>query len=132
VGPAPVDLVAGTVTVTPANPTTTQAVTLSASVANAGTATANNATWRLKLDGAVAGSGTIASLAAGASTPVSAANLGPYAAVAHTATLEVDFANAIPESNESNNTSTTTFTVTGLPDLVAGPITVTPANPTAV
>src|SRR5690606_39008706 len=115
------DLVAGAVMVMPATPTARQAVGLSASVTNSGTVAANGIGWQLTVDGAVVGSGTIASLAAGANAPVSAVNLGPYAQGPHTAVLDVDFANAIAESNEGNNIASQGFTVGPAPvDLVAG------------
>ena len=129
--PATVDLVAGVVTVTPANPLTTQPVALIAEVRNAGTGSATNVAWQLLIDGAVVRSGTIANLAVGAMTTVSASNLGPYGAGQHTAQLVLDPANAIAESSETNNSSTRAFTasVFGTVDLESGAVTVTPTSP---
>jgi subtilase family serine protease len=127
---AGLDLVAGAVTVSPANPSTTQGVTVSATVTNSGSTTAGNVVWQLKVDGALIAIGTIPSLAPNDSGSVSAANLGPYSAGSHVAELVVDPQNAIAESNEANNSANQAFVVTGLPDLVAGPVSVNPAAPT--
>ena len=106
------DLKAGTVTVTPASPTTAQTVGLSATVTNTGSTTETYVDWQLKVDGVVVNSGQIASLAPGASVVVTASALGPYAAGAHTAQLVVDHDNTCLEINESNNTSSQGFTAT--------------------
>ncbi|MCC6317221.1 MAG: hypothetical protein IT361_05960 [Gemmatimonadaceae bacterium] len=127
-----IDLVAGAVTVTPSNPSTSHVVTLSASVSNVGNTAASSVGWRFLVDGQVVGSGSIPSLGATGNAPVSATTANPLAAGSHTATLEVDHANAIVESDETNNTATQSFTVSATPviDLVAGAVTVSPANPT--
>ena len=131
--PTPVvELVAGPITVTPANPTETDPVSLSGTVTNAGNTAATNVAWQLKVDGAVVGSGTIPSVAAAGNATVSVAGLGPYPTGVHTTLLAVDPANLLTEPNEGDNTTSQGFTVSTTPvvELVAGPITVTPANPT--
>jgi subtilase family serine protease/pimeloyl-ACP methyl ester carboxylesterase len=134
VSPTPViDLVADPITVTPNAPTTAQLIKLSASVSNAGNSSATGVTWQLKIDGSVVGSGTIATLAAGASTAVSATSTVPFATGTHGTQLVVDAANLINESNETNNTSAQGFTVSPTPviDLVAGTLALSPNAPTA-
>ncbi len=125
------DLVAGAVSVSPPNPLTTQLIALGAAVNNIGNGPATNVAWQLRIDGVVVGSGTIASLAAGAGTTVSASNLGPYALGGHGAQLVLDPLNTIAEANEGNNTSSRAFTVNTAQtvDVVAGALTMSPTNP---
>jgi hypothetical protein len=117
VGPTPViDLVPGGITVTPTNPTTSQTVTLGGTVSNVGNTVASGVTWRFLVDGQLAGSGTMTSVPAAGSAPVSVGPVGPYAQGPRTVVLEVDYTNAIDETNETNNTGSLGFTV--LPPIV--------------
>ncbi len=111
VDPAPVaDLVAGAPIVTPASPTTTQNVSIQASITNVGTVVSGPFAWRIRVGTTTVASGD-QSLEPDGSTTVHATKLGPYAAGTHTATLDVDYAGEVSESSESNNTASTAFTV---------------------
>jgi hypothetical protein len=129
---APIDLVAGTITTTPFNPATIDRVSLSAEVRNVGIAAATGVAWQLRIDGTTVGGGTIASLAAGATTPVTASNLGPFVEGGHTAELVLDPANTIVEVNETNNTSSQIFTVGPTPRTISLEIAGAPGRVVAV
>jgi hypothetical protein len=113
---APPDLVAGAPEVTPASPTTAETVSIEALITNAGSTPSGTFAWRLRVGTTTVASGS-ASLEAGGTTTVSATGLGPYAEGSYTATLDVDYDDAVGESNESNNTASTAFTVTPPPDV---------------
>jgi hypothetical protein len=115
------DLVVTSVTSSPANPTTGQLVTFSAIVKNQGSAATPAGTIvgvLFNLEGTFTWSDTnTTSLAPGASVTLTAnggANGSTWSAVlgAHTVTATVDDVNRIPESNESNNTLSSSVTVT--------------------
>ncbi|MBK6845368.1 MAG: hypothetical protein IPG88_24250 [Gemmatimonadetes bacterium] len=134
VSPTPViDLVAGTLALSPNAPTASQPITLSTTISNSGNATATSVAWQVKVDGSIIGSGTLATLAAGASAPIVVSSATAFATGPHSAQLTVDPANLISESTRNNNTSTLDFTVRPTPviDLVAGAVTITPAAPAA-
>jgi hypothetical protein len=99
------DLVVGAITVDPAAPTTLETVSVTAQVTNNGTApTGASFAVRLMVDGAEAGSQTMGPTAVGATTDVEF-TAGPFDAGVRALSVEVDPDGAIPESDESNNTS---------------------------
>ena len=132
------DIIVSSITASPANPTAGQAVTFSAVVRNQGTAATPAGTILgilFSVDGtSVSWSDTnTASLAAGASVTLTA-NGGPSGATwsatagTHTILANADDVNRITESNESNNTLSTSLTVTASPP----PTATLSANPTSV
>ncbi len=126
------DLVVTSTTWTPAAPTETSQISLSATVRNAGTAAAGATTANFSLGGAIVGSVPVGALAAGASTTVSLA-AGTRGEGSYTVSTVVDPANTIVEQNDNNNTFTApTPLVVGQspgPDLQVMGVTSNPANP---
>ncbi|MFG1815146.1 CARDB domain-containing protein [Kribbella sp. NPDC049174] len=126
------DLVVTSVTWSPANPTETTPVTLSATVKNSGTAAAPASSLNFLLGGSVAGTASVGALAAGASATVTA-NAGTRAQGNYTVAAVADPTNAVVEQSDSNNTleSPTQLTVgqAAGPDLQVTGITSNPANP---
>ncbi|MFI5695718.1 CARDB domain-containing protein [Kribbella sp. NPDC051586] len=126
------DLVVTNVAWSPATPTETTPITLSATVKNNGTATAPASALNFLLNGSTAGTAAVGTLAAGASTTVTA-NAGTHAQGNYTVAAVADPANAIVEQNDDNNTlqSPTQLTVAQAagPDLQVTGITSNPANP---
>ncbi|MGH8890677.1 MAG: discoidin domain-containing protein, partial [Acidothermaceae bacterium] len=120
--PAPnPDLTVSNVTHSPASPVETDAVTLGATVTNAGTAASAATTVNFYLGTTTVGSANVGALTAGSSTTVSA-NVGAQTAGSYTPTAKVDEANAIVETNENNNSASgSAFTVAPIQsaDLVA-------------
>ena len=103
--PAPnPDLTVSNVTHSPASPVETDAVTLGATVTNAGNAASAATTVNFYLGTTKVGSANVGALAAGASTTVSA-NVGAQSAGTYTPTAKVDESNAVIESNEANNSA---------------------------
>jgi hypothetical protein len=87
-------------------------VTVEGTISNTGSGPAGPFYWSIKVDGtAVAVDQVGSGLAAGASVPVSAANLGPYSPGTHTVELCVDIDTDVPESDETNNCASRSFTV---------------------
>ncbi|MFD7702092.1 CARDB domain-containing protein [Streptomyces caelestis] len=105
------DLVVSDLTWTPASPTETDAVTVRATVRNAGTAASPATTVDVSLEGAVAGSATVGALAAGASTTVSV-NVGRRSAGGYTVSAAVDPTDTVPEQDDTNNSRTATDELT--------------------
>jgi uncharacterized repeat protein (TIGR01451 family) len=128
------DLVVTALNWSPAAPSEATPLTLSATVKNAGTATAAATKVNFRLGGTVAGSATVGALAAGASATVSA-GAGSPAMGSYTASAVVDPDNTVAEQNNDNNTFTSaTPLVVGQapgPDLQIAAITSNPANPAA-
>jgi uncharacterized repeat protein (TIGR01451 family) len=121
------DLIVDSLTHSPANPTTSDTITLTAIVKNIGTAQAGNST--LVLSGIpVGGPNATPALAAGASATVTRTvvivSAGTYAV-----TATADGGHVIAESDETNNSKGDSFVVTALPDLIVQSLTYTPANP---
>ncbi|MFD3774611.1 discoidin domain-containing protein [Streptomyces sp. NPDC058612] len=132
--PAPnPDLVVSALSAAPAAPVESDAVTLSATVKNAGPAPAVATAVTFQLGGTKAGTAAVPALAAGASATVTAA-IGPRDAGTYPLSAVVDEANTIVEQNDTNNT------FTGAPlvvrpvdssDLVASAVTWSPSAPSA-
>jgi hypothetical protein len=110
--PSP-DLTVTNVSSSPAAPSESDAVTLSATVKNAGDGAADPSSLDFLLDGQKVGSASVGALAAGASATVSA-NIGTRTAGAHTVTAKADAGNDNAETNENNNTLTANLTVTAV------------------
>lgn len=131
--PAPnPDLVVTAVSWSPANPTETTAITLSATVRNNGTAASPATTVNFGLGGSAAGTAAVGALAAGATASVQvSAGAKPQGSYAVTAT--VDPANTVAEQNDANNslTAPTQLVVAQSPgpDLLVTGISTNPVNP---
>jgi hypothetical protein len=131
--PAPnPDLTVTAVAWTPTSPVETDAVTLSATVRNAGTAASAATDVGLYLGTTKVGTATVGGLAAGASATVSV-NAGPRDAGTYPVTAKVDENNAVIELNEQNNAFTAATSLVVAPvassDLVAGSVAWSPNNP---
>ncbi|CAL9548630.1 hypothetical protein SUDANB95_04350 [Actinosynnema sp. ALI-1.44] len=119
---------------TPAAPVETDAVTLSATVHNAGTAasTATDVTFFLGAD--AIGAAQVGALQPGASAAVTF-NAGPRAEGSYEYTAKVDETRKVAERNETNNARVhpTRLAVTPVPsaDLLAAPVSWSPGNPSA-
>jgi alpha/beta hydrolase family protein/CARDB protein len=119
----PPDLVAGAVTVSGAPLFQGYPATFSAQVRNAAPDGAAGVKVRFLVDGATVNEQTIAQLAAGASTTVSAQ--WPSAPGNHSVQVVLDPDNTISELDETNNTAAATFAVTA--DTVAPTTVATPS-----
>ncbi|MEV1172815.1 discoidin domain-containing protein, partial [Nonomuraea sp. NPDC049784] len=126
------DLTASNLTSSPAAPVETDAVTLSATVKNAGTAGSAATSVNFYAGSTKVGSAGVGALAAGASTTVSA-NIGTRDAGTYQLSAKVDEDDKVIELNEANNTATGTLTVKPVDtaDLIASPVAWTPGNPAA-
>lgn len=119
------------ISVLPSAPTVSNNITVTASVANNGLETAANVTVRLLDNGITVGDQTVAAVNPGAS--VSAAfvisNLTP--AGEHVLSVIVDPANAIDETNKTNNSATLRIWAKAIADLVVLPefLTISPLYP---
>ncbi|NIK61829.1 CARDB domain-containing protein [Kribbella shirazensis] len=126
------DLVVTNVDWSPASPSESTPITLSATVKNNGSAPAAASSLNFLLGGSVAGTANVGALAAGASATVTA-NAGTRAQGNYVVAAVADPANAIVEQSDSNNTlqSPTQLTVAQAPgpDLQVTGITSNPANP---
>jgi hypothetical protein len=126
------DLVVTDLTWTPAGPSEKDDVTVRATVRNSGTAAAPATTVNVSVEGTVAGSAPVPSLAAGASAtldvPVGKRPTGSY-----TVSAVADPTDTVPELDNGNNsrTAATRLTVTQSPgpDLHVTGITSNPASP---
>ncbi|QIQ02268.1 discoidin domain-containing protein [Streptomyces liangshanensis] len=133
--PAPnPDLQVTAVSASPASPVESDAITVSATVRNAGALAAPASTVDLRLSGTKVGSASVGALAAGASATVTA-NIGPRDSGTYQLSAVADPANAVVESNETNNTFTNATNLVVRPvdssDLVAGSVTTSPSSPSA-
>ncbi|MEV4515256.1 CARDB domain-containing protein [Dactylosporangium sp. NPDC049525] len=131
--PAPnPDLVVTGLTWSPTAPTETQAVTVSATVRNAGTAASAATTVNVNVGGTSAGTAAVGALAAGASTTVTV-NAGTRAMGSYPVSATVDPANTVAEQNESNNafTAASQLVVSQAPgpDLQVLSVSSNPSNP---
>ncbi|MFF3941831.1 CARDB domain-containing protein [Streptomyces phaeofaciens] len=129
--PAP-DLTVTGLDWTPAAPSERDAVTVKATVRNAGTARSAATTVDVSVEGTVAGSAAVPALDPGASATVDVAT-GPRAAGSYGVSAVVDPRNTVPELDDSNNSRTATnrlvVTQAPGPDLEVRSITTSPANP---
>ncbi|MGY0007830.1 discoidin domain-containing protein [Micromonospora sp. I033] len=131
--PAPnPDLTVTALSAAPSAPVETDAVTLSATVRNAGTAPAAASAVTFLLGTTKVGTAAVGALAAGASANVSL-NIGARNAGTYEVTATADEANTVIEQNESNNSRTSSLTVSAVPssDLVAGAVSWSPGTPSA-
>ncbi|MCO6003480.1 discoidin domain-containing protein [Actinoallomurus purpureus] len=129
--PAP-DLTIGGMSWSPASPTETDAVSLTATVKNTGTAASDPTNVNFYLAGQKVGTAAVGALAAGASTTVTA-SAGTRDAGTYQLSAKVDEADDILELNEDNNSYTNPTSLTVAPvassDLIASSVTWTPGNP---
>lgn len=113
--PAPnPDLTISGMTWAPASPVETNAITLSATVKNNGTANAPATTVNFYLAGELVGSAPVGALTAGASATLSL-NAGTRNAGTYAVSAKVDESNAIIEQNDSNNSYTSASSLTVVP-----------------
>ena len=99
------DLTVSTVTTSPASPVETDAVTMSATVRNIGTASSAATTVSLYLGTTKVGAANVPAIAAGGQTTVSA-SVGTQTAGTYATSAVVDEGNAVVELNEGNNSGT--------------------------
>jgi hypothetical protein len=125
------DLVVSATSFTPVSPVETNAVTLSATVRNAGTAASGATDVTFFLGDDSVGTAVVGALAAGASATVTA-DIGPRGSGSYQYTAKVDETKKVVEQNEANNARLhpTALVVTPVPssDLV-GALSWSPNNP---
>ncbi|WP_440072432.1 CARDB domain-containing protein [Streptosporangium sp. OZ121] len=131
--PAPnPDLTVTNLSWTPASPNEAGAITLSATVRNAGTAASPADSVNLNLDGTLAGTVAVPALAAGATATVTH-NIGTRGEGSYTVSARVDADNSVFEQNEGNNTLTASSPLVVAqapgPDLQVLGVTSNPQNP---
>jgi hypothetical protein len=128
------DLVVTGLTWSPATPDEATAITVSATVRNAGTAASGATTLDVRLGGSVVGSATVGALAAGASATVTV-DAGRRAQGSYPVSAVVDPGGTVAEQNNDNNTFTAASPlVVGQapgPDLQVLSVASNPANPAA-
>ncbi|MFD0145661.1 MULTISPECIES: CARDB domain-containing protein [unclassified Streptomyces] len=126
------DLTVTDLTWTPSSPSETDAVTVAATVRNAGSAAAPATTVQVSLEGVVAGSAPVAALAAGASATVPV-TVGRRPMGSYTVSAVVDPTDTVAEQDNGNNSRTASAKlVVGQspgPDLRITGITTNPAAP---
>ena len=132
--PAPnPDLTITGLTWSPSSPVETDAITVSTTVRNAGTAASGATNVNVYLGTTLAGTAAVGGLAAGASATVNA-NIGTRNAGSYSVTAKVDEANTVIEQNENNNSFTAASPLVVSPvassDLVAQ-LAWSPNNPAA-
>ncbi|ETK35490.1 discoidin domain-containing protein [Microbispora sp. ATCC PTA-5024] len=131
--PAPnPDLTVTALSASPASPVETDAVTLSATVKNTGTAASGATDVAFYLGGSKVGSAAVGALAAGASATVSA-GIGPRDAGSYALSAKADESGAVIEQNETNNDFAASSPLVVRPvdssDLIASPVSWSPGNP---
>ncbi|MFF5294234.1 discoidin domain-containing protein [Paractinoplanes globisporus] len=118
----------------PASPVETDAVTLSATVRNGGTAASPASNVNFYLGTTKVGTAAVGAIAAGTSATVSA-NIGARDAGTYALSSKVDEANTVVELNEANNSYTSPSNLIVTPvsssDLVASVVSWSPGNPAA-
>ncbi|MFE6856194.1 discoidin domain-containing protein, partial [Streptomyces sp. NPDC057674] len=126
------DLTVTDLTWSPSTPSETDAVTVNATVRNAGTAAAAATTVEVSVEGAAAGSAQVGALAAGASATVPV-TVGKRPVGSYTVSAVVDPTDTVPEQDNGNNSRTAaTKLVVGQspgPDLRVTGITSNPTSP---
>ncbi|MFI7547053.1 discoidin domain-containing protein [Actinoplanes sp. NPDC049599] len=133
--PAPnPDLTVTALSFSPAAPVETDAVTLSATVRNAGNAGSPASNVNFYLGTTKVGTADVGALAAGASATVTA-NIGARNAGTYVLSAKVDEANTVVEQNDANNSYTSPTNLVVAPvsssDLVASVVSWSPGNPSA-
>ncbi|MFF5232637.1 discoidin domain-containing protein [Dactylosporangium sp. NPDC000521] len=127
------DLVVTAISSSPANPIETDAVSLTATVKNQGTAGSAATNVKFYFGTTLVGTANVGALAAGASTNVTA-GIGARDAGSYTPIAKVDESNTVVEQDDTNNTFTgSAFTVAPVQtsDLLASPSGWSPSNPSA-
>ncbi|GIF09330.1 discoidin domain-containing protein [Actinoplanes siamensis] len=128
------DLTVTGLSFSPASPVETDAITLSGTVRNAGTAASPASSINFYLGTAKAGTATVGALAAGASTTVTA-SIGARDAGTYALSAKVDEADTVIETNDANNSYTNPTNLVVAPvsssDLVASAVSWSPGNPSA-
>ncbi|MEU8814745.1 CARDB domain-containing protein [Actinoplanes sp. NPDC048796] len=126
------DLTVTSVTWSPASPDEATAVTVSATVRNAGSAASGATSLDVRLNGNVVGSATVGALAAGATATVQV-GAGRWAQGSYQVSAVVDPADTVAELSNDNNTLTASAPLVVAqapgPDLQVTGVTPTPANP---
>ncbi|MEY9835214.1 discoidin domain-containing protein [Streptacidiphilus sp. EB103A] len=133
--PAPnPDLVVSSSSWTPTAPVETDPVTVSATVANSGTAASGATNVNFYLGSTKVGTAAVGALAAGASSTVSA-NIGTQTAGSYQLTAKVNEGNSVIELNYGNNSYTNPTSLVVAPvqssDLVASSVSSSPGTPSA-
>ncbi|KOX15136.1 glycosyl hydrolase [Micromonospora sp. NRRL B-16802] len=133
--PAPnPDLTVTGMSFSPSAPVETSAVTLSATVRNAGSAASGATNVNFYLGATRVGTASVGGLAAGASTTVSA-NIGARDAGSYPLSAKVDESNTVVEQDDTNNSYTNPSPLVVSPvassDLVASAVAWSPGNPAA-
>jgi hypothetical protein len=133
--PAPnPDLTISSMSFSPAAPVETDAVTLSATVRNAGTAASPASNVNFYLGTTKVGTAAVGAIAAGASSTVTA-NIGAQNAGTYGVSAVVDEANTVIEQNDANNSYTNPTNLVVAPvassDLIASAVSWSPGNPAA-
>ncbi|MGW3893642.1 discoidin domain-containing protein [Micromonospora profundi] len=133
--PAPnPDLTVTGMSFSPSAPVETSAVTLSATVRNAGSAASGATNVNFYLGATRVGTASVGGLAAGASTTVSA-NIGARDAGSYPLSAKVDESNTVVEQDDTNNSYTSPSPLVVSPvassDLVASAVAWSPGNPAA-
>ncbi|MEU5903710.1 discoidin domain-containing protein [Micromonospora sp. NPDC047467] len=133
--PAPnPDLTVTGMSFSPSAPVETSAVTLSATVRNAGSAASGATNVNFYLGATRVGTASVGGLAAGASTTVSA-NIGTRDAGSYPLSAKVDESNTVVEQDDTNNSYTNPSPLVVSPvassDLVASAVAWSPGNPAA-
>src|SRR5262249_44854630 len=117
---------------TPTSPVETDAITLSATVQNAGTAAAPATSVNFYLGATLVGSANVGALAVNGTQTVTA-NIGQQQAGSYTYTAKVDESNSVIELNDGNNSFTNGTSLVVSPvqssDLVAAAVSTNPTNP---
>ena len=112
---APTDLIVSSLMHSPASPTTTDVITFTAVVKNVGTATAPESTLMFKTGGETPGMAStlfaVPALAPGETFTVQ--RQATLIAQNYINTATADYFDAVAETNETNNTTTDSYTVTG-------------------
>ncbi|MGC4810400.1 discoidin domain-containing protein [Micromonospora sp. DT228] len=133
--PAPnPDLTVTGMSFSPSAPVETSTITLSATVRNAGSTASGATNVTFYLGATRVGTASVGSLAAGASTTVSA-SIGTRDAGSYPLSAKVDESNAVVESDDTNNSysnpSPLVVSAVATSDLVASSVAWSPGNPSA-
>ncbi|MGA4732266.1 discoidin domain-containing protein [Micromonospora taraxaci] len=133
--PAPnPDLTVAGMSFSPSAPVETSTITLSATVRNAGSATSGATNVNFYLGSTRVGTASVGSLAAGASTTVSA-SIGTRDSGSYPLSAKVDESNTVVEQDDTNNSYTNpsplVVAAVASSDLVASAVAWSPGNPSA-
>ncbi|MFK4241630.1 discoidin domain-containing protein [Micromonospora chokoriensis] len=133
--PAPnPDLTVTGMSFSPSAPVETSSITLSATVRNAGSATSGATNVNFYLGSTRVGTASVGSLAAGASTTVSA-SIGTRDSGSYPLSAKVDESNTVVEQDDTNNSYTNpsplVVAAVASSDLVASAVAWSPGNPSA-